>query len=106
MRPSLNTMQLSQESADKHSIEAYTNQEVKIASQLYRHSLIISSQEIISDWPLSSIGQLAGQTLEPLLRYRPKIILIGHAQPGQLAPVQTIQSLAKQSIGLETMSIG
>jgi uncharacterized protein len=98
-------MEINLEAADHYSIHAYNDNEIKINSQSYQSSLIVSSHEIIKDWPIDSIQQLTEETLAPLLRYQPKIIIIGHGEHG-LLPQTIIQSLAKQNIGLECMSIG
>lgn len=98
-------MQINQEAADDNSIQAYSGHELKINSELYQSSLILSRHEIIA-WPITSIEQLDEKSLELLLRHDPKIVLIGHNQQGKLAPVSIIQELAKRQIGLETMSIG
>ncbi|MBA2656098.1 MAG: hypothetical protein H0U70_03840 [Tatlockia sp.] len=98
-------MNINLENADNHSIQAYSEEEIKIDSQLYKNSLILSVHELISDWPITAIKQLNEQTLEPLLRHVPKVILIGHDEPGQFAPLSIMQDLAKRRIGLEVMSI-
>ncbi|CDZ79217.1 hypothetical protein BN59_03535 [Legionella massiliensis] len=99
-------MHINLEAADQNSIQAYSDEGIKVGSSTYQSSLIISTHEIISEWPISSIQELDEESLEPLLRYQPKIIIIGHKQQGKFAPQPTILALAKRRIGLETMSIG
>jgi uncharacterized protein len=99
-------MHINLETNDNNAIQAYSDLEIKVSSNLYQNSLIISSHEIISDWQISSIQQLDEASLEPLLRYDPKIIIIGHKQQGKFAPMPIITELANRRIGLETMSIG
>jgi uncharacterized protein len=98
-------MEINLEAADHHSIQAYSGNEIKINSETYQSSLIVSSYEIIKDWPIDSIQQLNEESLAPLLHYQPKIIIIGHSEHG-LLPQPLIQRLGKQNIGLECMSIG
>lgn len=98
-------MHINLESNDNHSIQAYTDTEIKVGSNFYQQSLIISSHEIISDWKAKKIDELNEQLLEPLLRYEPKIIIIGHKQLGVFAPPSIIEKLANRRIGLEMMSI-
>ena len=99
-------MHINLEATDKHSIQAYSDNEIKVDSKIYQTNLIISSHEIITDWPIETIKQLNEELLEPLLRFGPTIIIIGHKLQGQFAPIQIMQSLSKQRIGLESMSIG
>ncbi|KTC86789.1 Mth938-like domain-containing protein [Legionella brunensis] len=99
-------MHINLEASDKHTIQAYSEREVRIDSITYSNSLIVSSHEIITDWPIKAFHELNEDTVWPLLRYEPKIVLIGHGQQGQLAPIPLMQMLAKKGIGLECMSIG
>lgn len=99
-------MQINLESTDKHSIQAYDDKEIRVNSITYSSSLIISSQEIICPWPVTTLNQLDEQLIAPLLRHQPKIIIIGSTQQGQLAPIALLQKLSQQGIGLEAMSIG
>lgn len=99
-------MHINLETTDKHTIQAYSDDEIKVDSTVYRSSLIISSHEIIQDWSIANIHQLNEEFLEPLLRYQPNIIIIGHKQQGQFAPFDIMHTLSKQRIGLECMSIG
>ena len=99
-------MHINLEATDQHSIQAYSDNEIKIGSIVYQSNLIVSSHEIISDWSIQTIQQLNDDLLEPLLRYRPTIVIIGHRRQGQFAPIDIMQKLSKQGIGLETMSIG
>ncbi len=99
-------MHISLENSENNSIQAYSDEEIKVNSNLYRQSLIISSHEIISDWQIKTIKELNEDNLSPLLRYEPKIIIIGHKQQGQFAPMSIMAELANRRVGLETMSIG
>lgn len=99
-------MHINLEAADHNSIQAYSDQEVQVGSSVYQSSLIISRHEIISEWPIMSIQQLNEESLLPLLRHQPKIIIIGHKEQGKFAPQPAILALANRRIGLEAMSIG
>lgn len=99
-------MQINLESTDKHSIQAYSETELHIDSQSYQANLVVSSQEIIQDWPIKALKDLDEKLLQPLLKHKPEIIIIGHNQQGQFPPFSVRQSLSRQRIGLESMSIG
>lgn len=99
-------MQINLEATDAHSIQAYSDNEIKVNSIIYQKSLIISSRELITDWSIDSILQLDDASLEPLLRYSPNIIVIGHKQQGKFPPPTILETLSKKRIGLECMSIG
>lgn len=99
-------MQINLEQAETHAIQGYSETEIKIDAQTYGSSLIISRQEIIVDWSISSVQELDENLLQPLLSLNPEVIIIGHKQTGQLPPIQIYQQLSKLRIGLECMSIG
>ncbi|KTD23455.1 Protein of uncharacterised function (DUF498/DUF598) [Legionella lansingensis] len=99
-------MHINLEANDKYSIQAYSEREIQIDSVAYQSSLIISSQEIIKDWPIRAVNELDEESVWPLLRYQPKIIIIGHEKQGHFPSSLIIQTLAKRGVGLESMSIG
>ena len=99
-------MQINLEAKDKHTVQSYSDSELRINSNLYHSNLIVSAHEIIEDWSIKTIQDLNEDSLTPLLRYEPKIIIIGHNQLGKFAPLSVMQTLSKDRIGLECMSIG
>ena len=99
-------MNITLEPKDNSSIEAYSNTEVRINSIVYNQNLIVSSTKIITDWPVTNISDLTEATLADFIAQQPEIILIGHTQENQFAPISTIQALAKQHIALECMQLG
>ncbi|CEK10699.1 MTH938/NDUFAF3 family protein [Legionella hackeliae] len=99
-------MHINLEANDKHTIQAYSEKMLQIDSAVYNQSLIVSSHEIITDWAIKTINDLNEDTLWPLLKYQPKIILLGHNQQGRFASPLLVDMLAKKGIGLECMSIG
>lgn len=99
-------MHINLEAPDDHSIQAYSDNEIKVDSIIYQKSLVVSSREIITDWAIDNVQQLNEDSLEPLLRYSPNIIIIGHKQQGKFPPPTIFEALSKKRIGLECMSIG
>ncbi|KTD26192.1 Mth938-like domain-containing protein [Legionella maceachernii] len=99
-------MHINLETADKHSVQSYSDHEIKVDSIVYQTNLIVSSHEIITDWPINNILQLNEESIAPLLQYNPNIVVIGHKQQGQFPPPAIFAALSKQRIALECMSIG
>lgn len=99
-------MQINLESGDKHSIQGYTEKEVRINNESYVENLIVSAQELIVPWAVKTITDLTTTDLEPLLINKPKIVIIGHNQLGKLPSFEILQMLAQHGAGLEAMSIG
>jgi uncharacterized protein len=99
-------MHINLEAADQHAIQAYDEEKIQIDSLFYQASIIVSHHEVITDWPIHTIDELNSKLLSPLLKYQPRIIIIGHHNQGQLVSFSIRQTLAQKGIGLECMSIG
>ncbi len=100
-------MHINLESADKHTIQSYSDSEIKVNHILYQNSILISRNEIISPWDAHSVQELSNETiLESLLKFNPEIIIIGHKQLGMPLPIDVIERLSKLRIGIENMSLG
>ena len=99
-------MHINLETPDKHTIQAYSDSQVKINNILYQHNIVVSRQGILTDWPIDSIRDLKETPLRILLDYKPEIIIIGHPATGLFAPGTTYDFLAKERIGFECMSTG
>jgi uncharacterized protein len=99
-------MHINLEAPIKYAIESYSEIEIKIDSDIYSHSLVVSHNEIIPNWHITTIDELNESHLSILLRHKPDVIIIGHKQLGKFAPKTIRQWLSTQRIGLESMSIG
>ncbi len=99
-------MQINLESSAKNTIQAYSEEALKIANIDYDSSLLINAGELINPWPVHRLEELTLELLLESLHSKPKIIIIGHKQPKQFVGVALVENLAKQQIGLESMSIG
>lgn len=99
-------MHINLEARDKHTVRAYDERELLIDSIHYKGNLIVSSHEIITPWSIETILELGEESLLPLIKYQPKVVLIGHNLQGKFPSSSVIQHLAQKGIGLECMSIG
>lgn len=99
-------MQINLESSEKHTITSYDDTQIIVNKTIYNNSLMISRQSIISPWPVHSVLDLNDDFFKAILDLQPEVIIIGHHQPSVQIPIILVQSLAKQRIGIECMSIG
>lgn len=99
-------MNINLEATDRHSIQAYGDNKIQINSIIYEHSLIVSREEIISDFIINNIQDMDENYLQRLLIHHPEVIIIGHEQNGTFPPLPLISQLSQQRIGIECMSIG
>ena len=99
-------MHIQLETPDNNTIRSYTDTQITIGATVYKHSIIISKNAIITSWPISSVQELNATNLEPALKLEPDIIIIGHQQPEAHIPMALMEYLSKQRVGIECMSIG
>ncbi|MFC3907684.1 Mth938-like domain-containing protein [Legionella dresdenensis] len=99
-------MHIHLESVEKNAVQAYSENEVKIDSIIYTRNFFVSASAIDENWQAEHISALDEQAIAPLLAQQPEIIILGHKEAGKFPPMQTIQHLANQRIGIECMSIG
>ena len=99
-------MHIQLESPERNTIRSYTDTSITIGNTVYPHSVIISREILIADWPVRSIQALNETNLETLLALQPDLIIIGHQQPGIQIPLTIISYLSTRRVGIECMSIG
>ncbi len=93
-------MDIHQEKSEIHTIEAYSDSEVRINQKHYNQSLIVSADVILPAWDVDKHHPLTELELEPLFALHPEVILIGSVTPIQ------IDWALRARLGLECMSLG
>jgi uncharacterized protein len=102
-----NTMQLEREPVNaSYQIRAYAAQSITVNDQTLSHSLIITPQKLITEWPVAHIQQLRAEHIDMLLPLHPEILLIGTGQQLHFPEAALLAPLLKQHIGYEIMDTG
>lgn len=79
---------------------------IRIGDRAFSRSLIVTSTTLIEDWRPQSIQDLQVTDLEPLLRLRPEVLLIGSGA-GQVFPDRAmLAALHLARLGFEIMDTG
>ncbi len=99
-------MQINLENNENHSVEAYSDHQIKINAVTYKNSLLVSKNSIIDDLTIQSIEDVDKALLEKIVALGPEIIILGHSETGKLLPVDLRSELSRLRIGFESMSIG
>ncbi len=98
-------MQIQLEAHETHTIQAYSDTEIKINHILYHSNLILSRHTLITPW----IIQETSQTSTQLLDLNPEVIILGTHTPDKLRRLESIQTLIQQlcekQIGVECMTL-
>ena len=90
----------------RYSISAYNADEIVINEQIYRQSLVLSSEFISCPWPVRSISELDESSLEIILDLNPDVLLLGTGERQQFTEARIFALLGQQGIGLEVMNNG
>jgi len=72
--------------------------------EVYRHSLILSAMDSLTDWPVSSADELELHHFELAWQSRPAIVLYGSGQKLVFPAPEIRQEFALRGIGFEAMN--
>ncbi len=112
-------MKFSLESSASYLIHGYEKGQIRVivpsreshgpAGEPSRHlrtltrSLIITSQEIIEDWPAEQFADIDADTLAPLLALEPELVLLGTGERLRFPPAACLSPFYQRHIGVEVM---
>jgi uncharacterized protein len=91
-------------SAGGHRIDGYDARGIRIGGKVHTGTVLISSDRIVTDYPLHSIDGLDPEMVQSLIALAPELLLLGTGarqhfpSPGLLAP------LLARGIGVEVMT--
>ena len=90
----------------KFQITAYTSGCLVVNDHEYRQSLILTPEQLITDWPVTKIHELSLETLQPILDLEPQVILIGCGEILCFPDQSLRHRLMLKNIALEVMDNG
>jgi uncharacterized protein len=79
---------------------------VRIGERSFGSSVIVMPTTLVEDWRPTSIAQLMAVDLEPLLRLRPEVLLIGSGARQVFPERATMAALYSTGLGFEVMDTG
>ena len=77
---------------------------LRIGEEEYSSSLIVGSQAIVPDWPVSSVEELALGHFEQILAWRPEIVLLGTGEVPSMPSPEYLAWFNAKGIGFESMT--
>ncbi len=100
-------MQLTEDlNTAKFKINAYEPGAITVNKTVYTKSLIISPDQLITDWRPQNIDQLTDDNLEEILNLKPSLILLGTGKQFIMPSHKELKVLHQQKIGVECMDTG
>lgn len=99
-------MQLSEHSPEQqYYIHSLGAEAIQIVETRYADSLILSPEQGVAKWPVASIAGLETRHLEPILAWRPDVVLLATGRR-QRFPDRSIQiEMLRNNVGLEVMTL-
>lgn len=100
-------MEINEDQSDaKYQIKAYEPGKIRINSQDYQRSLIVSANELIADWPPQGLADLTEAHWQLVLALKPEIILLGTGRRFVMPKPELLAPVYQAKIGIEPMDTG
>lgn len=93
-------------SGEGYAVRAYQTGQIIINDQIYTQSLIITPDQLITDWPPQTPAELTEAHFEPFLELRPELVLLGTGEKQAFPPIALYATLLQEHIGVEVMNTG
>lgn len=87
-------------------VRSYGPGRIRIGEHSFSRSLIVSATTLIENWRPCEIADLRATDLEPLLRLRPEVLLIGSGTRQVFPDRATLAVLYAAGLGFEVMDTG
>lgn len=99
-------IELDSSPASKYRIDSYKKGLISVNGEHYTSSLIITTTQLIPDWPPQRAADLALQHIEQITALAPEIIIIGTGNQICFLSPELISPMEKLKIGFEVMDTG
>jgi uncharacterized protein len=100
------SIQLETMGKDDNVIRAYAPGEIRIKTEVYTSSLVVSAKVLQSNWPLKEIAVLEDSHIEPILREEPELIILGTGTSLIFPAADKLRPIIESGIGYEIMDTG
>jgi uncharacterized protein len=85
-------------------IRSVSERGIQVVDDFHDSSIIVSTKQVIPDWPVNSVESITEQHLETVLGLQPELVLIGTgAKQAFLSPRQMMYFYSR-NIGVEVMT--
>lgn len=89
-----------------YQIRAFKPGTIQINETTFNKSLIVSSHQLITDWPPQSASELTSQSFASIIPLKPDVLLIGTGAQLIFLPESLYGELINLGIGVEVMNTG
>ena len=85
-------------------IRSVSAQGIQVVDDFYNSSIIVSTRQVIPDWPVNSVESITEQQLEKVLDLQPELVLIGTGARQEFLPPRQMMFFYSRNIGVEVMT--
>jgi len=98
-------MELTLERPGNHLyIRSVTEQGIQIVDRLYSGPIIVSADDVLTDWNVAHPEDLTEESLEPVFGLAPEIVIVGTGAAQRLPHPELQMHFYRRQIGVEFMS--
>ena len=90
----------------QHRLTSYSEDSVSVNEAIYRQSLVLTAENLLSPWPVRTLDQLCAETLTPIFDSKPAVVLLGTGPKQQFPEARIFGMFGERGIGLEVMDNG
>jgi len=87
-------------------ITLYDKGIIQVNGKNFNNSLIVSTQQLKTDWPPHSPEELSSEHFTPIIQLKPELVLIGTGNKLVFPAVETYAELIRLGVGVEIMDTG
>lgn len=99
-------IELDETLSGKYRIDAYSSDGLVVNKTLYASSLIVTPDELITDWQPQFLPDLTVRHIHNLVDTEPEVLLLGTGARLQFPPNEILEPLMSGGIGFEVMDTG
>ena len=81
--------------ADAHS--------VTVGDRAFTRSLILTRGQVIDEWPVADISEMAPEHIGPIVALKPDVVLLGSGARQQFPSQEVLAAFLQEGIGVEAM---
>lgn len=96
-------MKLHRDSATVNAIRRYESGAITVGEMTYQSSLLLDAADLLEEWEVASIEELAAPHIEHLVSLSPEILLLGTGERQRFPPARILAELYARGIGIEIM---
>jgi uncharacterized protein len=87
-------------------VRSYSASSIKVGDAVLTTSSIVSTEQIIRDWPPHTVEQLSRSHLEAIVALKPEIVVLGTGTQQKFPSMDLAAAMMTRGIGFEVMDTG